>query len=75
VDFHFHLFQWIFPNQGDDPSSPALTGRFYTSEPPGREWIVMLMGVLSWKWTSAGVTVGQGELFFHNNFENVSVFS
>ena len=31
---HF-LLQGIFPNQGSNPS-PVLTGRFFTTEPPGK---------------------------------------
>ena len=39
---------------------------FSPSEPPGgagREWIVMLAGVFSWKWASGGITVGRGNYF------------
>ena len=39
------ILEWVavpgdLPNPGVEPSSPALTGRFFTLEPPGtpREW-------------------------------------
>ena len=33
VGCHF-LLQGIFPTQGSNPVSPALAGRFFTTEPP-----------------------------------------
>ena len=28
----------IFPNTGIEPVSPALAGRFFSTEPPGEPW-------------------------------------
>ena len=40
VGCHFCL-QWILPDQGSNPHSPAWTGRFFTTEPPGKPLSVM----------------------------------
>ena len=29
---------WDLPRSGTEPVSPALTGRFFTTEPPGKPW-------------------------------------
>ena len=30
--------EWDLPEQESEPRSPALAGRFFTAEPPGKEW-------------------------------------
>ena len=37
VGCHF-LLQGIFPDPGIEPESPALTGRFFTTKPPGKPY-------------------------------------
>ena len=33
------LLQRFFPTQGSNPQSPALAGRFFTAEPPGKPYV------------------------------------
>ena len=35
------------PDQGTEPISPALAGRFFTTEPPGKPWYVTFAAALS----------------------------
>ena len=39
VGCHF-LLQGIFPTQGSSPRFPAWTGRFFTTEPPGKHYFL-----------------------------------
>ena len=40
--------QGIFPDPGVEPMSPALTGRFFIAEPPGKP-LPVLVGILCCK--------------------------
>ena len=37
------LCMWDLPRSGIEPVSPALAGRFFTTEPPGKPWEQVLM--------------------------------
>ena len=47
VGSHF-LLQGIFPNPGTEPTSPALVGEFFTTEPPGKPIYICFKQILSW---------------------------
>ena len=36
------------PNLGIEPASPALTGRFFTNEPPGKPLMGLQIRILNW---------------------------
>ena len=60
-------FTGDFPDPGMEPGSPALAGRLFTTEPPGKPicflaeaklkktgwWVPVCTGDLSWGWTAA----------------------
>ena len=47
VGIHF-LLQGIFPTQGSIPVSPALSGRFFTTVPPGKPyWLLYMLEISS----------------------------
>ena len=44
---HIRLFAtpWGLPNPGMEPKSPALTGKFFPSEPPGKPHFSTLISI------------------------------
>ena len=46
------------PNPGVEPASPALAGRFFTADPPGKLHNGTLLRVLPWSKGSAWISLG-----------------
>ena len=63
---------WDLPRPGLEPMSPALTGRFSTTAPPGKPSSVLLMAASSNKgyMCSCSFPIGKQELTSHNSQKN-----
>ena len=53
------------PNPGVEPASPALAGRFFTTDPPGKLHNGTLLRVLPWSKGSAWISLGVLRLRLH----------
>ena len=61
---------WDLPRPGIEPVSPALAGRFFTTEPPGKPYRLSLVAEVVRQNT---YTVGKHSVFSHRGTGKVSL--